>query len=173
MHYFALVEIAPDAEDVKAATEEAMRPYSKHNPDSSDALWDWWVIGGRWTGALDGYEPQSDRRNMQVCRLCHGSGRRDDDVARELRLRHPDYGCNGCASTGIEVKHPTEWVFHEGDVSTRAQITRSPYTLVAGGRAVHRETWDGVTFVDTSADLDAAWSELSPEARLVVVDYHR
>jgi hypothetical protein len=56
--------------------------------------WDWFVIGGRWTGALDPeYDPSADDRNFAKCNLCEGTGKRPD-------MEVPK-GCNGCEGTGI------------------------------------------------------------------------
>lgn len=35
-------------EDVEAL----MDPYSEHDPEAVEQTWDWWVIGGRWSGHL-------------------------------------------------------------------------------------------------------------------------
>lgn len=32
--------------------ETLMDPYSEHDVDARDPQWDWWVIGGRWSGSL-------------------------------------------------------------------------------------------------------------------------
>lgn len=46
------------------------------NPKSK---WDWWQIGGRWTGALDGdYDPCQDIENQEWCKVCDGTGNRTD-----------------------------------------------------------------------------------------------
>jgi hypothetical protein len=42
-----------------------------YNPKSK---WDWWQIGGRWTGWLDpDYEPGMDPRNLGPCTRCGGA----------------------------------------------------------------------------------------------------
>jgi len=176
MHYYALVKLN-SRDNIQAQVEEAMRPfqdtYDEVNGDFT-GFWDWWTIGGRYTGRIDGYDPTTDRRNMEVCWLCHGTGKRDDDLGREYRETHPEYGCNGCDSTGIKVKFPSDWASHPGDIATRAEIpdTSKPYTLIADGTATHRETWDGENFTNNQTAMDQAWAALAPDALLVVVDYH-
>lgn len=32
--------------------EALMDPYSEHDPDVLDPVWDWWLVGGRWAGSL-------------------------------------------------------------------------------------------------------------------------
>lgn len=64
--------------------------------------WDWWQIGGRWTGHFaPGYKPDKDPENRRTCRLCFGTGKRPDMKCEN--------GCNGCRGTGIETKWPSEW----------------------------------------------------------------
>lgn len=47
-----------------------------YNPQSK---WDWWQIGGRWTGELDGdYDPRQDIENQEWCNICDGTGNRSD-----------------------------------------------------------------------------------------------
>lgn len=37
--------------------------------------WDWWVIGGRWTGFFKpNYDPNQDPRNQESCLSCYGTG---------------------------------------------------------------------------------------------------
>jgi hypothetical protein len=48
---------------------------STYNPDSK---WDWWTLGGRWTGIFKpSYSPYKDPANKKVCDICNGKGRRD------------------------------------------------------------------------------------------------
>ncbi len=67
------------------------------------AKWDWWTVGGRWSGAfLAGYDASKDPRNYETCWLCGGTGKRlDMEVAN---------GCNACGGTGRSQKHPPQWV---------------------------------------------------------------
>jgi hypothetical protein len=79
--------------------------YDLTNPNKK---WDWWSIGGRWTGMLiPHYDPNEDPRNKETCSLCHGTGKRKDMPEQEK--------CNGCAGTGISKKWPTQWARIEGD----------------------------------------------------------
>lgn len=72
------------------------------------AKWDYWTVGGRYTGHfVPGYDPSKDQRNIKTCWLCQGTGKRPDmEVAN---------GCNGCNGTGRMVEWPTKWVAIEGD----------------------------------------------------------
>lgn len=78
---------------------------------------DWFQIGGRWTGTLDGYKPEADIANYKKCDLCGATGKRDGRP------------CNGCTDydpqtqthkpgrfgVGMAFEWPTHWKEHEGD----------------------------------------------------------
>lgn len=49
MHHILEIVMPPVA-DVKAAVGEIMQPFYEGGEDSSRPFWDWWVIGGRWSG---------------------------------------------------------------------------------------------------------------------------
>jgi hypothetical protein len=76
--------------------------------------WDWWTIGGRWTGHLKlDYDPAADVDNYRRCMICGGTGSRGDIVysdsdtwARQpTAAGHPviGTGCNGCHGTGFDM----------------------------------------------------------------------
>jgi hypothetical protein len=96
MHTPTLV-ILGDAEydtsppDIVSGVAEALEP-------TGDGLkWDWYQIGGRWTGLFDGYRPDDDSKLMETCTWCDGTGKRNDSR------------CNGCDGTGKRTKWPTDW----------------------------------------------------------------
>jgi hypothetical protein len=61
MHYHAEVHIT-STEDVDAQVAAIMAPFDE-NQHPKKGIWDWYQIGGRWTGAHDGYDPESDPEN--------------------------------------------------------------------------------------------------------------
>jgi hypothetical protein len=102
--------------------------FSTSNPNG---FWDYYQIGGWYTGIHDNYDPIKDPENFETCFLCHGTGFRIDDAGRLARKEDPTYTCNGCGEydienhkwtlskdrkPGISVKYPTNWVKHDGDV---------------------------------------------------------
>lgn len=122
---------------------------TKYNPRSK---WDWYSFGGRWTGALSGYEPWKDPRNMEECDLCRGTGVRRDQVAMKHKQvtavigvdqcvgeeDHPRKGqtgwCNGCDGRGSRTKFRYEQ--HDGDIQLAGDIKEEalkkhmPYAVV-------------------------------------------
>jgi len=122
MHYSNLVivkrkgEDVPEPFDLERAVEEAMGPH-----EDSGGFWDWYQIGGRWTGTFDGYEPDKDPANQKPCEWCNATGHRTDSVGManpELQAK-----CNGCNGTGIKTEWPTQWAKHPGDVIPVDQLT--------------------------------------------------
>jgi hypothetical protein len=104
-HGVGYKSMADAAEQWCGAVERDGRYYKRTNPNRR---WDWWQVGGRWTGLLSpGYDPEKDPANIETCRLCDGTGRRADMVVEN--------GCNGCQGTGRCVKWPTAWVKFSGD----------------------------------------------------------
>jgi hypothetical protein len=72
--------------------------------------WDYWTLGGRYSGRLKPhYDPEKDPDNQEPCFICDGTGRRDDEIGREQRLRKPEYRCNGCDGKGTRPKWPSKW----------------------------------------------------------------
>jgi len=67
-----LVIVLTDEQD-EDEVERLLAPYDEGGEWFKDeSRWDWWVVGGRFTGYLDGYEPADDPRNIEACRMCHG-----------------------------------------------------------------------------------------------------
>lgn len=85
--------------------------------ENPNAKWDWWVVGGRYTGIMGGYDPCKDPRNYERCIHCGGSGsRKDFDYSGEqgnwARAGQPIFpcvgtGCNACLGAGKLLKSPS------------------------------------------------------------------
>lgn len=193
MHYYAMVALPPGTTNIEEEVARAMEPHeewSKEGPNyeeddddyESGGFWDWWQIGGRWTGVLaEDYNPETDPDNLEFCDICKGTGLRMDAAGVELRATQPDYTCNGCNGLGMAVKWPTQWKAVPSDIvrlgDYRAVIAQHrPHTLVAAERAVHSENYvpdapQGEKFVPTS-DVEELLASLSDDCIVVVVDYH-
>lgn len=176
MHYVALVLIDPEA-DPEAEITRMFAPYDENSVEGGK--WDWWQIGGRWTGVLDReYDPAKDPQNAESCFLCEGTGtRKDIQVAN---------GCNGCQGTGNRRKWPTQWARFGGDVKPVKQIDVewTPFTLVTPDGTWHEQeswVWDPVA---ESGEIvknftDEEWRRFVAKTLAeyrdkvaVVVDYH-
>ena len=81
------------------------RYYDRTNPNKK---WDWWMVGGRWTGHFKpGYDPDQDPTKRETCWLCGGTGTRLDMISAN--------GCNGCRGSGVKTTWPTQWKAMDSD----------------------------------------------------------
>jgi hypothetical protein len=161
-----------------------LAPYSEH-ANEDHGWWDWWQIGGRYTGRLSGYNPRLNPDNIETCDLCNGTGTRPDMTVAN--------GCNKCDGKGAALKWPTQWGLHSGDIQRWGDVkamvlsepadadnaVARPYTAVVGEAFAHREQYVdddsaqyGYRVDDTAADVHNLLSGLSEDAVVVVVDYH-
>lgn len=135
MHYCVYVVIPGDTPkekgDIEQAVEEVLRPYG----DEGEGNWDWYQIGGRWTGLLDGYDPNADPQYLKPCDVCGGTGKREPLGDNDFSWRG---GCNGCDGKGTRVVWPTQFGFRAGDVApvrevlekVSADTSKLPYAVV-------------------------------------------
>lgn len=147
---------------------------SDYNPESK---WDWWVVGGRWTGYLTPeYDPCKDPANLETCYLCRGTGKRDDDLGKKYRQEDPSYTCNGCDGHGVSVKFSSHWVEppkggNYRKVSELVQLIQagekiSPFAILTPDTGWHEKGkmgWWGIV-----TDARDAWKE---EALRILKDY--
>jgi hypothetical protein len=113
------------AGSVEKAVEFQMEPFDENGEWFKDgSRWDWWVIGGRFTGrlALDGYSSHTDPRNFEECKQCDGRGMRNDALGIQARERDPSYTCNGCNGSGRSLKWSNEFV-KVGNVCLRSDLS--------------------------------------------------
>ena len=135
---------------VLAFTEKNHRPDVEHllAPYGDGKEWDWYSIGGRYTGRLDGYDPDKDPNLVVTCNQCDGTGIRPggkEEFGQNWFERCN--GCNGCQGKGTHVSWPTEWPERPGDVQPVSAVEwnddRAPFAFVTGDGWVARELWDG------------------------------
>lgn len=142
-----------------------------------DSHWDWYQIGGRWSGSLTGYKPEDDPKNKETCHLCNGTGQRKDSNPDQMKACN---GCNGCDGTGIRQKWPTQWAKYEGDIQPVQQINGfTPFAIVTPeGEWIQsgKMGWWGVASDEKDADAwekeAAAIFKKYKESTAVLVDCH-
>jgi hypothetical protein len=68
MHYHCEI-IMPPTYCVESAIEAIMKPFCEHDEDAPDAFWDWYVIGGRWSGTkmMAAYDEETLEAFNQWC----------------------------------------------------------------------------------------------------------
>lgn len=151
MHFAVLVVVGRDRL-TRDTIEEVVGPLLAPHQDTE---WDWWQVGGRWTGELSGYNPEKDPANVVDCTFCKRTGQRTD-------LGPTPVTCNVCKGTGRHVVWPTSFAAHEGDVARVGDIGPMfvPYAFVTPDGA-----WrDG-------AEWETARAEFS-DHYAVIVDCH-
>ncbi len=149
---------------------------SQYNPLSK---WDWWQIGGRWTGSLDGHSPESDPENIETCPICHGTGKHDDELGLEERAKDPTYTCNGCGGKGKRLKWPTAWKTYIGDALPVHAIKPDfvPFAILTPDGEWHEEGQMGLFAVvsDEKDDWDDEAHKIlqaHPDCIAVLTDCH-
>ena len=211
MHFHAEVWLETNT-DVETQIDNIMAPYNEQNEvmkrteewtdengrkrketywTNPSGFFDWYQIGGRWTGEHDGYDPDKDRRNWKTCYICNGTGYRNDEIGQKAREKDPTYTCNGCGEydpqkkawthgdtpKGMKIEWPTHFARHEEDIIPVKDITDklTCYTLVVGKDVFHMEEWTGDKFEATGFDgiVKNKLDELKiTDGYLVTVDYH-
>ena len=181
-HFATLVLInSRHANEPEKAVTKLLAPYNE-NEDVENPRWDWWQIGGRWTGALDGYDPETDPLNRKVCTLCKGTGKRTDMVVAMVAN-----GCNGCNGTGVETLWPTSWARHAGDLRPvsfvldriRSGAEVDVYAVVTPDGEWHARGEMGWFGISRDDDDEQHWRETvrllleaHPKATAVMCDCH-
>jgi hypothetical protein len=191
MHFFTLIVLPPCYKgSIPDAVDTLMAPYGEeleveqytedgetywHNPNG---FWDWYQIGGRWTGHLDGYNPEEDPANRHPCGYCNATGARIwPDGTRP---------CNVCGGTGTATDWPTDWAKHPGDIArlgdVRERLKESPpYHIVGCEVLAHSEVrnpdWDSKSndysnYLLPTTDVLDTLEGLSDDCTVVVVDCH-
>jgi hypothetical protein len=128
--------------------------------------WDWWSIGGRWTGTFTDYKPEKDPDNIERCQICGGSGKRTDGVMELNGMT----GCNGCQGTGKTVKWPTQWKQFEGDIRPVSALDKkdpSCAVVTPSGRWHERERG----FRDTRAVKIQTYNEWAKKFKRLLNTY--
>lgn len=163
IEYYDDVQIDENGQAYRMAT---------YNPNG---VWDWWQVGGRWTGYLTDYDPEKDPANQETCNLCDGTGNRTDAAANEWRAKG-EHGwepgkryCNGCDGKGTRVAWPTQWGPHEGDVVAIERFLDDracpmPYSFLVPDRGFLKYEVRNPDFVGFDQEgMAGAWRIVHPE----------
>lgn len=136
MSHFSCLVILPKSintktiEAVEPTITRLLAPFDERDEWAREGShWDWWSIGGRYTGHLDGYDPSKDPKNIVPCDLCNRTGVRRDAVgvankfpehelpaAQAKLVGHTHGWCNGCDGNGTRSVWPTQFQARDGDV---------------------------------------------------------
>lgn len=107
---------------IEAALAWEMAPFDENEECFRDgSRWDWYQIGGRWTGNFDGYDPYTDPANRERCDLCAGTGVRPGGAEQfGADWFKQCNGCNGCLGKGTRVAWQLKQ--HSGDILPVARV---------------------------------------------------
>lgn len=189
MSHFATLVLTNTGTDEEVS--RLLAPYDENQVAFADgSRWDWWVIGGRFSGLLDGYDPTQDPVNIKICDLCSGTGERPGGREQFGDAWHEwCNGCNGCHGTGQTLKFASQWRPHDGDRMPARDLSfddeRVPHAVVTPDGRWHeneRMGWWGQTIPNERGDEPAPedmWAaavtalvEQHPDAIAYVVDCH-
>lgn len=184
MHWFGAAVVPPGIprSDIEPYVDKVMA--TSREDDVCNGVWDWWQVGGRWTGVWGEYDASKDPRNVETCRVCGGTGRREDAARFGEAWMEQMRGCNGCLGEGTAQKWPTQWAEYDGDIVTVRAFLNNPTALrrpltvfLPDGSYISRESYDPnsgfsqITEDEWHALVNDTLAAHADQA-LVVVDYH-
>lgn len=183
MSHFCLLVIT-ETKPTEGDLAQLLAPWDE-NDGVEGAKWDWFQIGGRWSGELNpDYDPQTDPQNIETCFCCGGTGKRNDALGQKARREDPTYTCNGCQGKGTSVKWPTDWrtdapgnQCQVKDLPANTPLT--PFALLRDGKWYERGDMGWFAAVANEKPQEK-WAEevgnltsnLPPETWLTIVDCH-
>lgn len=139
---------------------DVVKVVKRTNPNSR---WDWWTVGGRYSGSFECLNPYDDPRNKKSCWLCGGTGIRRDDIGDAQRKIDPTYTCNGCNGTGRMLKHASEFV-DEGNYITIENLRAIEPQLKQHAESERKKRID-----DIAQKTSLSWEEIERALHLKAV----
>lgn len=155
--------------------------------DSCDqVIGDGYIVGGRWTGLLTGYNPNSDPDNLMFCRGCRGLGFTYTLSADSCQIKK----CNLCVNPAsldnslLWPLWPSDFNIYPGDITTIGKYKELlcqdqeppshrdnliPAYLISSDLTFDSNayTWNGV-----QEEFQDCLSHFAPEDMVVVLDVH-
>jgi hypothetical protein len=113
-HFAALVLVAKDQFESAPASMEGrafnavvplVNQYVETDTWGEDGTrYDWFQVGGRFTGLLDNYDPLADEANYERCEFCEGTGTTTQAVANQYPAyqEHVGQPCIQCNSDRVD-----------------------------------------------------------------------
>jgi len=158
---------------------------TQYNPLSK---WDWYAVGGRWSGMLGEYDPTQYEHNYEPCDVCNGTGSRPgtDYSAENMawvrggNASDPFHqvigaGCNGCMGTGWQFKFASDLVVPlDGnarpllDLDLTSSDNWIPFAIVTPDGAWHEKAKMGWWAMTTGNQTAEEWQT---EARGLALQY--
>ena len=180
MSHFSVLVVTEKKPDEKLL-HKLFAPYEE-NGENEKQKWDWYQVGGRWTGHLSDYDPEKDPSNMVACKFCKGTGMRNDEVGIEARSENPSYTCNSCDGKGEHLKWPTNWVPCDQDsiqVKDLSKNIEPTFAILKDGEWLERGEMGWFAMVSNKKDKDEWQKQFNETLKalpknnwLTIVDCH-
>lgn len=178
--HFHMEIVMPPTDDVEAAIAQIMEPFNECGEDedghcNSNAFWDWYVVGGRWSGHKD--EAKFDKSQLEAFNAAlHDRkvtvsgvqcGKQDLQPESQIpmvdalwREMFPESGLDVCPLFGHSPRTlPTDICtlanMPEGLTASTAIVAGPSYSDESKMRAcylIQDRMWNGVTHIDTKWD---------------------
>jgi hypothetical protein len=148
MHYHVELWVPgrPSHDDATGLAEEIINELCAEEEgedgETVGGRFDYGMVGGRWTGEHDGYNPEEDPKNQITCRSCKGTKEEWDTgltaritgfIGNVLTGTYRGRPCRMCRGTGKETKF--DLVPHKEDVMSVAILRKKKPDLTACGVA--------------------------------------
>jgi hypothetical protein len=174
-----LVAVLVPADTTVDSLRERVAPTLDPHLDNTFA---YWSPGMYAAGAWSDYDPTADPAHWAACRICGGTGRRDDALGRAARAADPAYTCNGCAGPGVLLGHrptatrpagivltsPGHWPAHPGDIVPARRMLATGWRFRPGAAPHALATPDRWDWLRQQPD-----GTLDPTMRRALRDRHR
>jgi hypothetical protein len=148
--HFSVVIYLKEKEEYENQVNDILESFKEH--------YDWFQIGGRWSGNLGNSNPEDNPDNWETCSICNGTGMRNDELGKETRKENPAYTCNGCSTIdsngnmvyqdpkhpGQRMKWPTQWEPAEDDIIPVSNLNPKAdwYAMVVEYDWIEKEFWN-------------------------------
>ena len=170
MHYHLEI-IMPPVENIESAIEEIMQPFDENNEDNRHSFWDWYQIGGRYSGSkLESLVPQeqldafyAELKNRKVTVSGFTAGKQEISPASQIPMVDELWReiCPGSSDVCPLFNHSGQCK-KDYDICTLdkmpellsadAVIIAAPNYNESGLEAkhlIHKSIWNGVSCIDT------------------------
>lgn len=162
--------VMPPCDDVNAALEKILAPFDENGEENRHVFWDWWVIGGRWSGTkakakldpakIEAFYAELNERKVTVSGVQMGKqelspASQIQEVDALWREMFPESGLQSCPLFG----HSGDKL--PGDICTLDECPKAlkaSRVIVAGNShrddldavyMISESEWNGVNHIDT------------------------
>lgn len=194
MTHFAVLVLVQDRTNIELEISRLLAPYDENGEWGADGTrWDWYEIGGRFTGLLDGYDPGMDPRNYEPCGYCK-DGITDQATADKFPAYEHNVGkpCRQCnlrpdgsphvRPEGVPLGYRRTWFnapHLAGDILPLSQVDVGkmewvPSSLVTPDGEWHERTrfgWWGSELPDEEGNEPKTKEEWRPEFEALIAKY--